>query len=397
MPSYPLVPPSPSTARRSVDVAVVGAGAIGLAVAVQLRRRGVERVLVIDAAAAPGAGSTSRANGGVRAQFSTRINVMFSQHTIRELMALDESSGGLVGYRSCGYLLLCGSERTVELQREAFELQRSLGVPVRWLDPDEVRSHTPFVRVDGLRGATFCATDGVIDPHGVVSALHREGMRLDVAYAFDAQVREITRGSGAVRVSGDGLEVECEWVVNAAGAHAAEIAAMAELALPVVPRRRNLVCTEHVPGFPRTAPMCVDVDTGVLIRPEGDGVLVGYTPRNGPVTFDTAFEPAFLEEIATRIGNRFPFLAHVPVNQRKCWAGLYPETPDHHAIIDAVPEQPWFIQCAGFGGHGIMHSMAAGSAVAELITDGGCSTFDLAPLRLGRFDGAQLDDERAVF
>lgn len=76
--------------------------------------------------------------------------------------------------------------------------------------------------------------------------------------------------------------------------------------------------------------------------------------------------------------------------------GLYPETVDHHAIIDAPDEAPWFIQCAGFGGHGIMHSLAAGRAVAELVTDGRCTSFDLAPLRLDRFAAQNLTGETAV-
>jgi glycine/D-amino acid oxidase-like deaminating enzyme len=76
--------------------------------------------------------------------------------------------------------------------------------------------------------------------------------------------------------------------------------------------------------------------------------------------------------------------------------GLYPETPDHSAMIDAPPEAPWFIQCAGFGGHGIMHSLAAGQAVAELIRDQRCSTFDLSPLRIDRFGDSALTVETTI-
>ena len=104
-----------------------------------------------------------------------------------------------------------------------------------------------------------------------------------------------------------------------------------------------------------------------------------------PPSLETTFDPDFLDAIAARVGNRFPFLEDVPISPRKCWAGLYPETADHHAIVDITEQAPWFIQCAGFGGHGIMHSLAAGQAVTELITQGRCTTFDLRPLRLSRF------------
>jgi glycine/D-amino acid oxidase-like deaminating enzyme len=131
--------------------------------------------------------------------------------------------------------------------------------------------------------------------------------------------------------------------------------------------------------------MCVDNDTGVLIRREGTGFLIGFSDPADPPSTDTGFDPAFLDAVAARVGNRFPFLEDVPISPRKCWAGLYPETPDHHAIIDAPADVPWFIQCVGFGGHGIMHSFAAGQAVTELIANGASTTFDLHPLRLSRF------------
>src|SRR5579863_932054 len=108
-------------------VVVVGAGAIGLAVALQLRRAGVGGVVVIDRNASPGMGSTSRANGGVRAQFTTPINIVFSQFTIEELRELHDISGGVVGFRPVGYLFLTGRYVGEIALRRSWELQRSLG------------------------------------------------------------------------------------------------------------------------------------------------------------------------------------------------------------------------------------------------------------------------------
>src|SRR5205807_6567033 len=145
--------------------------------------------------------------------------------------------------------------------------------------------------------------------------------------------------------------------------------------LPVEPYRRNLACTQPVAGYPEHTPMCVDMDTGVLIRREGGGFLLAYSNPDDPPSTETAFDRGFLEAVAARIGHRFSFLERVPIDERKCWAGLYPETPDHQAIIDTGPDVDGFIQCVGFGGHGIMHSLAAGRAVAELVRDGACGPF----------------------
>ena len=386
---------SPSE-RSGVNVVVVGAGAIGLAVAVELRRSGVEGVTVVDRNPSAGMGSTARANGGVRAQFASEVNIRFSQHTIRALIELDAATSGRAGYRPIGYLFMAGSDATDAALLRAVAMQRSLGVDVDWMTAQQVAELAPVISVEGLRSAAFCASDGVIDPHGVVAALCDEGRRAGVQYVFDCAVTGLERSGAETQVACRERTITAAYVINAAGPHAREVAAMGGVDLPVVPRRRNLACTEPVAGLPAQIPMCVDMDTGVLIRREGAGVLIGYSDPASPVTFETSFEPEYLDAIALRLGNRFPVLRDATINPRKCWAGLYPETADHHAIIDAPDAAPWFIQCSGFGGHGIMHSLAAGRAVAELVTEGRCTTFDLNPLRLSRFAQQDFTVETAV-
>jgi sarcosine oxidase subunit beta len=144
-------------------------------------------------------------------------------------------------------------------------------------------------------------------------------------------------------------------------------------------------------------PMCVDLDTGVLVRREASGgFVVAWSDPDDQPSWETAVDPRFLEQLAQRVGNRFPLLEDLPLDPRQCWAGLYPETPDHHAVIGPDPRVPALLHCAGFGGHGVMHSPAAGRAVAELVTLGSCRTFDLRPLRPARFAEGDLVVETAV-
>ncbi|HEY6378198.1 MAG TPA: FAD-dependent oxidoreductase [Candidatus Dormibacteraeota bacterium] len=380
----------------TAHVAVIGAGAVGLAVAVELRRAGVDDVVVVEANSTAGRGSSSRANGGVRAQFTTAVNIAFSRFTIAGLADLDRTSGGLVGLRRVGYLFMTGTEPGEQALRKGQALQRSLGVEVRWLTPAEILDIAPFIRPHGLRAGTFCADDGILDPAGVVAALNQEARRLGVRCLFDERVVALECGNHKVRLRSTRVSVDAAHVVNAAGPGAAEVAALAGVELPVKPYRRNLACTEPVAGFADPIPMCVDLDTGVLVRREAGGFLLACADPTDPPSADTTFDPAFLDALAQRVGNRFPFLADVAINHRKCWAGLYPQTPDHHAIIDFAKASRRIIHCAGFGGHGIMHSLAAGRAVAELVRDGRCTTFDLAPLRLSRFAEGALTIETAV-
>jgi sarcosine oxidase subunit beta len=379
-----------------VDVAVVGGGVIGLSVARELRLAGVDRVVVLEREASVGQGSSSRANGGVRAQFTTRVNIEFSAFSIAELERLD--AGGLLGFHQTGYLLLCGTEAGEQGLAAAFDLQRFLGVEVRWLTPDEALELVPFLRPDGLRAATFHARDGFLDPHGVVAALRAEADRLGARIRAGTEVTAVQPApGGALDLRAGDAVLRAAVVVNAAGPAAGQFAARCGAELPVAPVRRNLAYVREPGGPAELIPMCVDLDTGVLVRREASGgFVVAWSDPGDQPSWDTTVDPRFLEQLATRVGNRFPLLEELPLDPRQCWAGLYPETPDHHAVIGPDPGVPALVHCAGFGGHGVMHSPAAGRAVAELVATGTCHTFDLHPLRPSRFAEGDLVVETAV-
>jgi len=383
-----------------VDIAIVGAGAIGLAVARELGRAGIRDVVLLDREPAPGQGSTARANGGVRAQWRTRPNIAFSQFTIPQLAALDRDTAGLAGFRQAGYLFFTGTASGEADLRKGWELQRECGVDVAWLSPAQVLHHAPFIRPDGLRAGTFCATDGFIDPHGVVQALWSQVKAMGIEGRFGTDVTSMKRTREGFVLTTTTGEMTARWLVNAAGPYADRVAALLSIDLPCRPVRRNLACTEPGAGYDATVPplipMCIDLDTGVLIRRESGGFLIAWSNPDDPPGTDTSVDPDFLPQLAERIGNRFPFLEPIGISPKNCWAGLYPETPDHHAIIGPVDGVPGFLLCVGFGGHGIMHSIAAGRAIAELIADGGSTTLDIHALRLSRFAEGDLILETAV-
>ncbi len=378
------------------DVAIVGGGAIGCSVAEAAARLGAGRVVVLERLPAVGHGSSARANGGVRAQFTTPANVAFSLFSIEVFERLRADHGDILGFRQVGYLLFTGDARRLEALREAFDLQRSMGVATEWLSGAGVAARAPFLRAEGLLGGTFHARDGLIDPHGVVGVLAGEARRRGVRIMTGTSVLGIDVAGGRFAIRTSGGPVRADWVVNAAGADARSVGAMRGVDVPVEPVRRNLAFFPS-PGEAEI-PMCVDLDTGVLVRRDGrSGFVVAYSNPGDPPSRETTVDPAFLPELAERIVDRFPSLADLRVDPSRCWAGLYPETPDHHAIIGPSPGEPRFLQCVGFGGHGIMHAPAAGQAVAELTVDGKCDSFDLRPLRPSRFDEGDLVPEGAVF
>lgn len=380
------------------DVAVVGGGVIGLSVAAELRRISALKVVVLERHSTPGQESSSRANGGVRAQFRSPANIQFSLYSIAEFESIEIANPQTLGFTQAGYLFLAGTSESEQRLRTDIRVQRDMGVDVSWVDPDEVLRLAPIVEASGLRGGSFSHRDGFIDPHAVIVARWRQAKDLGVDFSFDTEVQAIeVTGEHQFKIRSDSNELRTAWVVNAAGAAAGYVAQLLGVELPVIPVRRNLAVTEPVESVPDIIPMCVDVDTGILVRREGrSGFLLAYSDPKDPPSWDMTFDPTFLDAVAMRVGNRFPYLAGVPIDLRKCWAGLYPETPDHNAIIGEVPDRPGFVQCAGFGGHGIMHSPAAGRATAELIARGHCETFDLANFRYSRFSEGDIPMETAV-
>jgi sarcosine oxidase subunit beta len=185
-------------------------------------------------------------------------------------------------------------------------------------------------------------------------------------------------------------------VVNAAGAWSHLVGRKLGVDIPIRPTKRQIVTTERFDELPRELPMLVDLSTGCYMRKEGDGVMLGWADPNEPESFDTTFNPDFIDAIIERALPRVPCLANASINLRRCWGGLYDISPDHHAIVGPVPQVEGFYVCTGFSGHGIMHSPAMGTAIAEMILFGESRTLDVKPLSIERFSTGELLHETAV-
>ncbi len=379
------------------DVLIVGAGVVGCSVAFHLARRGVQSVAIVERERIPGTGSTSKANGGIRAQFTTSVNVAMSLRSMELLDALANEIGEPPVYRKAGYLFVTASTERLAAMERAVAFQRSLGVTVELLDRDDARRLAPFVEGSDLVGGTFGARDGFIDPGALAGFFLREATQAGVELVCGAEVLAIDRtAAGSFVVATTAGKREAGVVVNAAGAWSAGVAAAVGVDLPVEPVRRHLLMTGPCPSLPPVIPMTIDADTGILIRREGDRVLIAYSNPDEPAGFVTTFDPSFPERIAGPFERRFPRVAEAGLDLRRSWAGLYEVTPDHHAILGEAAGVPGFFLATGFSGHGIMHAPAAGEAVAEWIADGRSSSVDISPLALERFARGETIHEMMV-
>jgi sarcosine oxidase subunit beta len=384
---------------HTADVVIIGGGIVGSSIAWHLTHCGCKNVLVIERESSQGKGSTGKSMGGVRAQFSTPVNIQMSLYSIPFYARFEEVIGHPADYRPQGYLFLATKDSHLAYLRDNFARQKKLGLTTaRLLSADEIRTMLPQLRSDDVLGGSFCSTDGFVDPYSVMNGFMTSAVEHGATLWKKTDVTEITRDQqGAFQVETTRGPVSTRTVVNAGGAWSAQIAKFVGIDLPVEPLRRMLVPSEPFSDFPHNSPMVIDMSTGFHFRPEGRGFLLAWNDPDETPGYKTDFEPAFIEKILMHAADRVPAFENLPINPKRAWAGLYEMTPDHHCILGPVASVPGFFLANGFSGHGVMHSPATGKILADLILQGKTDVVDDAGvLSFERFARGELLHETAV-
>jgi sarcosine oxidase subunit beta len=382
----------------TADVVIIGGGIVGSSVAYHLAESGCRNLLIIEREQQQGLGSTGKSAGGVRAQFSTPINIQMSLYSISFFSNFEEATGHTAGYRPHGYLFVATSERHLNHLKENRQRQVAMGLTnVGIVSRQEILEIVPQLYADDIVGGSFCQTDGFVDPYsamrGFTARAKERGAKIWLGTEVTGIELEKGRVCGVVTTRG---RISTRTVVNAAGAWAAEVAKLAGVDLPVSPLRRQIVNTQPFDQLPAKLPMVIDMSNGFHFRREGAGILMAWPDPEETFGFKTEFDPEFIEKILTRAVQRVPCLADAEVNPRRCWAGLYEVTPDHHAIIGPAPGVEGFFLANGFSGHGVMHSPATGRLVSEMILYGSSQLFDASTLSLERFAAGHCLEESTV-
>ena len=315
-------------------------------------------------------GSTSKAAGGMRAQFSDELNIRIGLECIRRYERFAEEPGGEIELKQWGYLFLL----TPSCDRAAFEagleLQRSLGVPARWLSPEEAQQIVPGLAVDDLVGATFSPTDGYATPEacvqGYASAAGRAGAEIVQGCAVERIVVEAGRCVAVETTQGS---VATERVILTAGVWTRELGETAGVDIPVEGERRYVWFTEPGDEQPEQLPLTIDFESGFYFHREGRGLLFGGRQLT-------------IDELAPVAAARLPVIAELGV--RSGWSGLYENSPDHNAMVGMFDDPVGLLYATGFSGHGFQQGPVVGEHLAELAL-GHAPTFDLTPFSLERF------------
>jgi glycine/D-amino acid oxidase-like deaminating enzyme len=342
--------------------------------------------------------STGRSWGGVRQQFSTAENIRMSLfgvefvRTAAERLAVDGEAPD-VGFREAGYLYLASTNGRAVLEKNT-ALQGELGATTVLLESERVAQRFPWLNVEDIAAATFGESgEGWVDAYALMRAFRRKAQADGALYLSDEVIGFERSGPKltGVKLAG-GESVGAGYIVNAAGPHAGALARLADIELPVTPRKRMTYvfdCRSELPPLPLT----IDT-TGVAFRPEGPNYIAIVSPPadRDPVCPDLDEDYTLFEEIIwPALAHRVPaFEAIKPVG---AWAGHYDYNGfDQNAILGPHPEIGGLLFCNGFSGHGLQQSPAAGRAIAELIVHGAYRSLDLS-----RFSYDRLAQDRPLF
>jgi sarcosine oxidase subunit beta len=389
--------------RQTADVVIVGGGCMGASTAYHLARLGITDVVLLEREPLLGTGSTGRNAGGVRHQFSSEANVRLSVESIRLIRHFAEQVGGEVDFHQHGYLFLLNTSESVAQFTSQVAMQRRLGVAVELLSPGQAAALAPGLNVDGVLGASFCADDGIADPHGVTQGLAAAARRMGVEIRCGAEVTGIDVTNGrvtAVRTATGTIATPV--VVDAAGPYAGRVGALAGVDVPVLPQRRHIFIAEPAERgaweraplqVPASRIMVIDFETTFYFHREGAGVLFGMADPDERPGFDLTVNWLVLERIFGVASRRLPALVEAGIAH--AWAGLYEMSPDGMPFIGPDPRLRGFFLIAGFSGHGFQHSPAAGRVLADLVA-GRDPGFDVSPFAVERLARDGRSGERYV-
>lgn len=381
------------------DVIIAGGGVVGSATAYYLRKHGFAgSIAIVEKDTTYQHSCTARSAGGIRQQFSTPENIALSRFGLALIRNLKQEFGpdADVGFREHGYLILA-SQQGLPILEENHATQLASGADTVMLARDALAQQFPWLVTDEIAaGCLGRSGEGWVDPYSLMTLFRKAAMTKGVAVIAGEIAGLDVAGHAVASVSlTSGERLGCGAFVNATGAGAGQVAAMAGIDLPVGPRKRYvyvLDCPEATPAL-HAAPLTVEPG-GVYFRPEGRHFICGLSPEEEEEPRDMNWDVDygwFEERIWPVLAARVPLFEAIKVIN--AWTGHYDYNAlDQNAVIGPHPDIANFYFANGYSGHGLQQGPASGNAIAELIVEGRYRTIDLS-----RFGYARIRDGRPLF
>ncbi|MCU1392200.1 MAG: sarcosine oxidase subunit beta [Ilumatobacteraceae bacterium] len=366
---------------------------MGVSAAFHLAEAGCTDVVVVEADQL-GSGSTSKAAGGVRLQFSDAINIELALRSMDAWERFGERPGFDVDLRQVGYLFLLTKQSDVETFERSVAMQNELGVPSRMMSAAEAGALAPLANVDDVLAATICMRDGHANTgaavEGYAQGARAHGVRILTGCPVTAIERDGDTITAVVTAKG---RIPTDTVVCAAGPWSRQLGAMVGIDLPVDPVRRPIWFTEPMVDLPHDHPFTIDFSTGFYFHDEGKGLLFGMADPDQPAGFDVELRADWLEVVGEVAMHRAPKLLDVGIAGG--WTGFYETTPDHNGLIGESSTLPRFFYATGFSGHGFLLGPAVGEVIRDLVMQR-TPVVDVSKFSVDRFSQADIRREHNV-
>lgn len=369
--------------KRTADVVIIGGGIQGISLAYYLAKRGVTDVCLVEMNTL-GSGSSGRSAAVISHAFPTEPCLPLVHYSFEAFMRFEEELNADPGYEPIGCLLLAGAGTAPDLyQRQA--VLRDRGHDSQIVDHQTINQLTPGLMLEDIEIGLYNSREGCIDPHLIMMAYAQNARRLGVEFVEGIRATGLSIEGGrvvGVETSGGQLATPC--VVNAAGFLARQVAAWADMDLPITNVKRHIFCTGPVAAYSGSIPFTYEVELPWYLRREGPGLLIGMGNEESDEE-DPQVDWPFLDVVIEHSIHRAPALEEAGV--KTAWAGLRPITPDDDPILGPAAHLEGFYNDCGWGGHGIMHAPAGGLLLSEWIVDGKPTSLDGQGFRAERFDG----------
>ena len=368
-------------AISSKHVVVIGGGVIGCSIAYQLAGQGV-RVTVVErgklggGASGVAAGMVASLSEGFSTGDSLKLAIESRSLILDMLPQLQKESGIDVEYRCPGVLHLAFTKEDEESLRARLEWQEPLGMDVRWLTTQEVRSMEPALG-EGVRGALFSPQEGHLNSGRLVRAFAQGAAGRGATLLQDTEVMGLLyqqrRVIGVRLASGD---LEADWVVMASGAWTGQYGDWLGVDSPVHPVKGQILATRILPS-----PISRVVWHGITyLIPKADGSIVMGTTREEVGFHDSPTIQGIAGILSSAI-TLVPAMAGAGLH--KVWAGLRPASPDGVPVLGPVDGWEGVLLAVGHYRSGILLSAATGKLITDYIVKG--EEKPLSPFGLSRF------------
>ena len=358
---------------RQSEIVVIGGGAVGCGVAYQLARAGHSDVLVIEKEPTLAAATTSQAAGLVGQVRNSIERTELAMWSVKTFSELEEDQAAPAGWRQVGSLRIAlNQERVAEFERMK-EVAGQSGLEVEFIDSQAARQKWPLLDFSQVEAVLWCPSDGYLQPSDLTMAYATQARRLGATFQTGTAVKRVIVKDGRVTgVETDKGQVECQLVVNAAGAHAYHLASSVGIELPIVPVRHEYFVTVHAEGLHPALPVVRIPDATLYLRAETGAILCGGWEAKSlsadPHEFSISDDPPVIEpdwdvlgEFANQLSPLLPQVNELGI--RSVFKGWPTFTPDGRFIIGPSCRVEGFVMAGGCNAHGVSGSAGIGRHV----------------------------------